>query len=48
VWSIEGVSRVCVLPGHGEPALAVALRPDGKGIATSGRDKTIKFWTLGK
>ena len=33
-----------VLRGHSAPATSVAYRPDGKQIATSGNDQTIRLW----
>ncbi len=33
-----------VLRGHSAPATSVAYRPDGKQVATSGHDRTIRLW----
>ena len=33
-----------VLRGHSAPATSVAYRPDGKQVATSGNDQTIRLW----
>ncbi|MBD2529526.1 serine/threonine protein kinase [Nostoc flagelliforme FACHB-838] len=40
------VSLVNTLPGHENSVLSVAVSPDGKTIASSGGNRTIKLWDL--
>ncbi|MEH1910460.1 MAG: serine/threonine-protein kinase [Nostoc sp.] len=40
------VSLVNTLQGHESSVLSVAISPDGKTIASSGGDRTIKLWNL--
>ncbi|MEH2300139.1 MAG: serine/threonine-protein kinase [Nostoc sp.] len=44
--TLAKVSLVNTLQGHGNSVLSVAISPDGKTIASSGGDRTIKLWNL--
>ncbi|MEH2377943.1 MAG: serine/threonine-protein kinase [Nostoc sp.] len=44
--SLGDVSLVNTLQGHESSVLSVAISPDGKTIASSGGDSTIKLWNL--
>ncbi|MEH1888860.1 MAG: serine/threonine-protein kinase [Nostoc sp.] len=44
--TLTKVSLVNTLQGHGNSVLSVAISPDGKTIASSGGDHTIKLWNL--
>ncbi|MBC7815302.1 MAG: hypothetical protein IAG10_00215, partial [Planctomycetaceae bacterium] len=37
---------VRILEGHTSSVMGIAFSPDGKVLATSSRDKTIKFWNV--
>ncbi|MEH2169971.1 MAG: serine/threonine-protein kinase [Nostoc sp.] len=44
--SLGKVSLANTLQGHENSVLSVAISPDGKTIASSGNDRTIKLWNL--
>ncbi|MBN3924593.1 serine/threonine-protein kinase [Nostoc sp. NMS4] len=44
--SLGKVSLANTLQGHENSVLSVAISPDGKTIASSGDDRTIKLWNL--
>src|SRR5205085_10179814 len=44
IWDLAGASEKLVLEGHGAAVSYVVFSPDGKLLATSGRDHKIKLW----
>jgi len=45
LWEVEGRNRLVCLRGHHVTRVrAWALRPDGRLLATSGRDRSIRLW----
>ena len=46
LWNLESRQTIGELKGHTEEICALAISPDGKTIATGGRDLTVKVWDL--
>jgi WD40 repeat protein len=44
LWDVGTRQVVRRLTGHGAPAVAAALRPDGTRVASVGRDQTLRLW----
>ncbi|XP_067837755.1 telomerase protein component 1-like, partial [Heptranchias perlo] len=49
-WGLEDGCRLLLIDGHGDRITGCALSPDGKHLATSSWDRTVKVWrvTTGK
>jgi len=46
LWNLESRQAIGELKGHTEEICALAVSPDGKTMATGGRDQTVKLWDL--
>jgi WD40 repeat protein/serine/threonine protein kinase len=47
VWHMATATELATLRGHTDAILCLAFHKDGKRLASSSRDKTIKLWDLG-
>ena len=45
VWDLERSQRLLTLPGHVGGAVAMAFSPDGRLIASGGRDRFARIWS---
>jgi serine/threonine protein kinase len=46
VWEVDPEREVHKFDGNGQAVLSIAVAPDGKHIASGGRDKVARLWNL--
>jgi WD40 repeat protein len=44
IWDVQTGQEVCTLRGHTETVFGVSFSPDGRRLATSSDDGTVKIW----
>lgn len=43
LWDAQGSPEACILCGHTDAVLGMAFSPDGRRIALSGQDQTLRI-----
>lgn len=44
VWDVKTCKLAMDLPGHADEVYAVDWAPDGKAVASGGKDKAVRTW----
>lgn len=47
MWNTKDYSLTAVLEGHAKEVFALSVSPDGKYLASAGKDQLIKIWNIG-
>ena len=46
LWDVRGGRQLALLKGHRDQVDHVVFAPDGRSLATAGKERTVKLWSL--